>query len=161
MVLEIRQSHALMLERLDRHTAAVQQRVREITTTADESRRSDVLGQARQPQPGISRQMLGSDEEQQRIARKRRQKNSSRQTWRLRLSPRFITRVCEISLSLNIAIRTSHLVPHNSIIFEACRGGDMREVLTLFQRGEASPFDHALHYGGWAGGTTVLGVSLQ
>lgn len=160
MILEARQSHALISERLDRQTIAIQQYcVREITTTDDKFSYPDAVGQHSRPENERVRHMLDSDEGEQQVVRATRWTSGSRQSLRVRLAPWFTTRVWEISLNLTINMRTSNLVPYDSIIFDACRGGDIMEVLALFQAGEASPFDYSHDPQHWAGGMTVLGVS--
>lgn len=98
------------------------------------------------------------------MARKTRQWHSSGQVRRVRFSPWFTSRVWEISFTaaqfgFDFALRTSNFVSGDALIFEVCRGGDIREVQALFQSGEASPFDCS--YGSRAiPGKTILAVSV-
>lgn len=162
MIMEARQFHALILERLDRQTTTMVTRSVSETSLIDEDFSSpSTARQLKRVQHGRLRTTLDPVNQKQQRTRKTRWENGSYRSLRVRLSPWFTTRAWEISLNFGITMRTSNLISRDSMIFEACRDGDMREVLALFQTGQASPYDYCQRDKHWPEGMSVLGVRLD
>ncbi|KAJ8610339.1 hypothetical protein MRB53_038635 [Persea americana] len=73
--------------------------------------------------------------------------------WRCSISPWFFAKTWEVSFSIaqndwGPRIRTSNLIPSDAMIFEACKEGDLHDVMRLFNEDLASPYDYCHDYKG-------------